>query len=82
MLRNVNLRSRSVCAHTRNQASLKHALHQDVMEDIDRGRSWGGGGGGVGITFLAIEEGEDSTAGPPQRTYLAESSAETSTERS
>ena len=37
---------------------------------------------GGGERFLAMEDGEDSTAGPSQRTYLAESSAETSAERS
>ena len=49
----------------RNQASLKRALHEDVDE---------------GQRFLAMEDGEDSVAGPSQRTYLAESSAETSAE--
>ena len=51
----------------RNQPSLKHALH----EDIDEERS-----------FLAMEDGEDSVAGPSQRTYLMESSAQMSAERS
>ena len=37
------------------------------------GRSWGG-------RFSAMEGGEDSAAGPSQRTYLAESSPETSAE--
>ena len=59
MLRNVNLRSRSLLW---NRASL---------EDIDEGRS-----------FLAMEDGEDSAAGPLQCTYLTESSAETSAEHS
>ena len=31
---------------------------------------------------MATEDGEDSAAGPSQRTYLAESSAEASAERS
>ena len=35
-----------------------------------------------GRLFLATEDGEDSTAGSSQRTYLAESSAEASAERS
>ena len=35
-----------------------------------------------GQRFLAMEDGEDSAAGPLQRTYLAESSVETSAERS
>ena len=37
---------------------------------------------GVGGRFLVMEDGEVSAAGPSQRTYLAESSAETSAERS
>ena len=37
---------------------------------------------GVGGTFLGDEDGEDSAAGHSQRTYLAESGAETSAERS
>ena len=36
----------------------------------------------LGRRFLATEDGEDSAAGPSQRTYLAESSAEASAERS
>ena len=51
----------------RNRPSLKYALH----EDIDEERS-----------FLAMENGEDSVAGPLQRTNLVESSAQTSAERS
>ena len=35
-----------------------------------------------GRRFSATEDREDSAAGPSQRTYLAESSAETSAERS
>ena len=53
------------------------------LEDVDGagGRRWSwrtelGGG------FSAMEDGEDSAAGPSQRTYLTESSAETSAERS
>ena len=38
--------------------------------------------GTSGRRFLAIENGEDSAAGPLQRTYLAELSAETSAGRS
>ena len=34
------------------------------------------------VFFLATEDGEDSAAGPSQHTYLAESSAEASAERS
>ena len=34
-----------------------------------------------GRRFLATEDGEDSAAGPSQRMYLAESSAEASAER-
>ena len=55
----------------RNRASLKHALYKDV----DEGRSWGGGD-----VFLAMGDREDSMAGPSQRTYLRESSLETSAE--
>ena len=36
----------------------------------------------VGTSFLTSEDKEDSVAGPSQRTYLAESSAEASAERS
>ena len=36
----------------------------------------------MGQRFLAMEDGEDSATGPSQRTYLAESSVETSAERS
>ena len=50
-----------------------HALH----EDVDGGRSWGGG-----QHFLVMEGREDSEAGPSQRMYLVESSAETSAEHS
>ena len=50
-----------------------------LQEDVDGGRSLGGGVGG-GRPFLAMEDGEDSAAGPLQCTYLAESSAETSAE--
>ena len=35
-----------------------------------------------GRRFLATKDGEDSAVGPSQRTYLAESSAEASAERS
>ena len=47
---------------------------------IIRGRQWRMKQGGQ--CFLAMEDGEDSTAGPLQRTYLAESSVEMSAERS
>ena len=70
-LNNVNL-----CSCSETQVSLICALH----EDVDGGRSLLGGG--RGRRLLAMEDGEDSAAGPLQRTYLAESSAETSTERS
>ena len=63
----VNLRSRS-----RTRVSLIRALH----EDVDGGQSYGG------QRFLAMEDREDSAAGHSNRTYLAESSAETSAERS
>ena len=36
----------------------------------------------LGGRFLAMEDWEDSAAGPLQRTYFAESSAETSAQRS
>ena len=36
----------------------------------------------LGGRFSAMEDGEDRAAGPSQRTYLVESSAETSAERS
>ena len=57
----------SICTHARNRASLKR-------EDVDGRWSWGG------QHFLPMEVREDSTAGPWQRTYLVESSAETSDE--
>ena len=50
---------------------------------ITQGRQWRtelGGGGGGETMFLAMEDGEDSAAGPLKHTYLAESSAETSAE--
>ena len=42
----------------------------------DRVGAWGG------KTFLAMEDGEDSVAGPSQCMYLTESSAEMSAEHS
>ena len=49
---------------------MPRALHDDVGTSLDP------------RPFLAMEDGEDSAAGPLQRTYLAESSAELSAERS
>ena len=67
----VELHARNVNLRSRSGASLKH-------EDVVGGRSWGD----TGQRFLVMEDGEDSAASPSQRTYLAESSAETSAERS
>ena len=49
---------------------MLHALHDDVGTSLDP------------RPFLVTEDGEDSMAGPLQRTYLAESSAEASAEHS
>ena len=52
--------------------SLKYTLHKGV----NGGWSWGRGG----QRFLAMEDREGNTAWPSQRTYLRESSLETSAE--
>ena len=70
--RNVNLQYRLEFALMLRNASLKRAFLEDVDE---AGRTELGG------RFSAMEGGEDSAAGPSQRTYLAESSPETSAER-
>ena len=59
----------SICAHAQESGLTETC--------ITRGRRSRRGG-----RFLAMEDREDSAAGPSQRTYLAESSAETSAERS
>ena len=53
----------SICAHAQ-ESGVTEAC-------ITRGRQWRTELGGC---FLAVEDGEDSAAGPSQRTYLAESS--------
>ena len=59
-------------------SNYTHAQESGITEMwITRGCQWRTELGG---RFLAMEDGEDSMAGPSQLTYLAESSAETSTE--
>lgn len=71
MLRNVNLCTRSECqfvmAHAQGRGSLKHWWRTEL---------------GGGTMFLCDSGGVDSAAGHLQRTYLVESSVETSAERS
>ena len=63
----------SICAHAQECVT--------VMCINTRGRRWSWRTE-LGGRFSAMEDGEDSVAGPSQRMYLAESSAETSAERS
>ena len=62
----------SICAHTQELGVSETC--------ITRGRQWRTELGRQ--CFLAMKDGEDSVPGPSQCTYLAESSAETSAERS
>ena len=71
----------SICAHARNvdlHSRSRIGRHRETC--IMQGRRWRTELGGR--CLLAMEDREDSTVGPSQRTYLAESSAETSAERS
>ena len=73
-LRNVSLQSRlgmSVCGHAQELGCHRYVHYtRTSMED----RVWGG------QHFLVMEDGKDSEAWPWQHAYLAESSAELSTE--
>ena len=63
-LRNVNLHSFALTC-TLAQELTRHWLTMEVEDREER-------------RFLTMEDGEDSAAGPPQRTCFAESSAERS----
>ena len=72
-LRNVNLQSRSECQFAltlRNSSVTDMCITQGSQRRMELG----------GQHFLAMEDEQDSTAGPLQCTYLAKSSAETSAE--
>ena len=70
MLGKVNLRSclgMSICAHVQESGVTETCITRELRWRTE---------------FLGNGGREDSAAGPSQRTYLAESSAETSAERS
>ena len=68
-LRNVSSWSRLECQFALMVRNDSGITDTQVHEDVDRDRV---GGEGAGQCFLAMEEREDSTAGPSQRTYLEE----------
>ena len=59
----------SICAHAQESGVTETCITQGHRRRTE-----------LGGRFLAMEDGEDSVAGPSKLTYLAESSAETSAE--